>query len=215
MNVFEKVQKIKLELLDCHLKKSGNNKFANFKYYELDDFMPHIIRLCDKYKIFTQITFDENYANLFVFDSENKEDLEKPPKITIKCPIEKLEIRGANAIQAIGGMQTYLRRYLYMALFEITENDLFDANHGKSEITKTKKIEELGNKSLSKKQGISTEEKDELRTLIGNKDLELKLLKQYKVNYLVELTPDQAKEIKERIEKFKAKTEKKQEENNV
>jgi hypothetical protein len=43
MNIYEKVQKIKLELLEANIKKSGNNKFSGFKYYELGDFMPHII----------------------------------------------------------------------------------------------------------------------------------------------------------------------------
>jgi hypothetical protein len=64
MNIHEKVQKIKLELLGCNLKKSGSNKFSGFKYYELGDFMPHIIRLCEKHKVCTQITFHNDMATL-------------------------------------------------------------------------------------------------------------------------------------------------------
>ena len=38
-----------------------------------------------------------------------------------------LELKGANAIQALGGVQTYLRRYLYMNAFDIVEADMFDS----------------------------------------------------------------------------------------
>jgi DNA-directed RNA polymerase subunit RPC12/RpoP len=125
VNIYEKLQKIKAELLDCDLKKSGNNKFAGFKYYELGDFLPAIIKLCDKYKVFTLIRFAPEFAELAAFDSESEQN-----PIVITSPTEKLEIKGANAIQALGGVQTYMRRYLYMAMFDICENDVFDAVSG-------------------------------------------------------------------------------------
>jgi hypothetical protein len=133
VNIYEKLQKIKVELLGCELKKSGNNKFAGFKYYELGDFMPAIIRLCDKYKVCTVIRFNSEFAELAAFDSEN----EKNP-VVITSPLEKLEIKGSNAIQALGGTQTYIRRYLYMAMFDITENDTFDATGVENEIQMSK-----------------------------------------------------------------------------
>ena len=134
MNIYEKLQKIKVELLECNLKKSGKNKFANFDYYELADIMPDIIKLCDKYKVYTNICFHENNTvSLAAYDCEDM-DAKIPMVIT---PTAMLEIRGANAVQALGGMQTYLRRYLYMAMFDITESDTFDSTSGKSEIKKT------------------------------------------------------------------------------
>ncbi|MCL2312053.1 MAG: ERF family protein [Firmicutes bacterium] len=132
MNLFEKLQKIKVELLDCNLKKSGKNKFANFDYYELSDIMPDIIRLCDKYKICTFITFENEKATLFAVDWEDKEP-HYIKKVDVSSQIVPLEIRGANAIQALGGIQTYMRRYLYMAMFDITECDQFDALSGKKD----------------------------------------------------------------------------------
>lgn len=128
MNIYEKIQKIKAELLKCNLKKSGKNAFAGFDYYELSDIMPDIIRLCEEYKICTVINFFENRAELQAVNFEKSDE-----KIVIECPITELEIRGANKIQALGGVQTYVRRYLFMAMFDITENDQFDAVSGKSE----------------------------------------------------------------------------------
>jgi hypothetical protein len=196
MNIFEKLQKIKLDLVKANLKKSGNNRFSGFKYYELSDFMPHIIRLCEKYKVCTVIRFNKEFAELLAFDSELEG--EQIP-VSITSPIEKLEIRGANAVQAIGGTQTYIRRYLYMAMFDITENDTFDSVQGNETLKKEKEKE----KPKEKPRNISIEEKDELKKLIGSKEKMAAILKHYHVNYLIEMTIDQFEDAKRILNKSK------------
>lgn len=62
MNIYKKIQKVKLELSQRELKKSGENTFSKFKYYELGDFLPSIIELCDKYGLFTKIDFENEYT---------------------------------------------------------------------------------------------------------------------------------------------------------
>ena len=44
------------------LKKSGRNDFSGFSYYELGDFLPSIIELCNKYGLFTKINFEKHYS---------------------------------------------------------------------------------------------------------------------------------------------------------
>jgi len=122
MNIYEKVQLIKKEILESNLKKSGENKFANFKYYELADFLPTIVNLCNEHKVFTRISFDFENATLEIRNVENVEEV-----IYYTSPMEELELKGCNKIQALGGTETYSRRYLYMSAFDIVENDMFDA----------------------------------------------------------------------------------------
>lgn len=55
MNIYEKIQKVKEEFLAKNIKKSGQNKFAGFNYYELSDITPPLIELCNKYKLFTAL----------------------------------------------------------------------------------------------------------------------------------------------------------------
>ena len=55
MNIYEKIQLIKEELLEANLKRTGENKFAGFKYYELADIIPTIIQLCNAHKVFTYV----------------------------------------------------------------------------------------------------------------------------------------------------------------
>lgn len=122
MNIYEKLQMVKQDVLHANPKKSGKNKFANYDYYELADILPVIIESCAKHKVMTFPSFTNEVATLTAVNAEAPEE-----KITIESPMRDLEIKGANAIQSLGGIETYQRRYLYMALFDITENDMFDA----------------------------------------------------------------------------------------
>lgn len=131
MNIYEKIQLIKKELLEANLKKSGENKFANFKYYELADFLPTIINLCNEHKVYTGISFDNEKATLEVRNIENVEEV-----VYYTSPMEQLELKGCNKVQALGGTETYNRRYLYQACFDIIENDMFDGNNGVENMTK-------------------------------------------------------------------------------
>ena len=48
MSVFKKLSKARVMLQQVEMTKSGNNKFAGYKYFELADFMPHINRIFDE-----------------------------------------------------------------------------------------------------------------------------------------------------------------------
>lgn len=144
MNIYQKIQAVKKELSERELKKSGENKFSGFKYYELGDFLPSIIELCAKYGLFTQITFTEDKGILNIVDCNAEVVQEGTPSeyriVQYESPLKELELKGANAIQALGGAETYLRRYLYMNAFDIVEADMFDsAEFEKKKKAKTEK----------------------------------------------------------------------------
>ena len=132
MNIYEKLTKAKKEILESNLKKSGENKFAGFKYYELADITPKIIEVCDKLKLHTQISFDKEYAVLHITNIENIDE-----QLTYTSPMKELSLKGCNDIQALGGTETYQRRYLYMTAFDIIENDMFDAKSGTTDNEET------------------------------------------------------------------------------
>ena len=130
-NLFQKINEVKTELLTANLKKSWKNKFAGYEYFELSDFLPFIVQACNKIWIFTSVSFTEEVATLKVVNCENPAQF-----IEITSPMKELELKGCNQIQALGGVETYQRRYLYMSLFDIVENDMFDAT-----TTEEKKVE--------------------------------------------------------------------------
>lgn len=127
MNIYEKLQNMRVELQEKNIKKSGLNKYAGYHYFELADILPTINELQMKYKTFSQILFEKENAKLIIINTENLEE-----SVEFISPLAELNLKGANAIQNIGGIQTYLRRYLYLMAFEVVEADYFDAIQGKS-----------------------------------------------------------------------------------
>jgi len=121
-NLFQKINKVKNAIAKANLKKSWKNGFAHFTYYELGDFLPLLIEQCEKVGIFNHITFEENKAVLEIIDTDN-------PTQTLKyeVPTCELELKWCNKIQALWGIQTYSRRYLYITAYDICESDSFDA----------------------------------------------------------------------------------------
>lgn len=122
LNLFQKLQKARVELQEMSLKKSGHNKFAGFSYYELSDFLPAINIICHNVGLFTAISFEMDYAILRIYDCEDMEKF-----IEFKSPMKEIQQKGCNDIQSLGSVETYSRRYLYLTAFEIVENDFSDA----------------------------------------------------------------------------------------
>lgn len=126
----QKIQEVKVKLLEANLKKTGHNEFNNFWYYELSDIMPSIIKFCSEAGLFTKVSFSDTEATLKITEYEGEAEE------IYTSPMKDITIKGSNEIQALGGVETYQRRYLYMTAFDISENDLFDATSGKDGSTK-------------------------------------------------------------------------------
>ena len=124
-SLYQKLADIKLELSKAQIKKSGVNKYSGFTYYELADILPAIISLCQKYGVYTYTSYDNDIAKLTAVNTANPTE-----QFTITSPMRTFELKGSNAIQVLGGIETYSRRYLYLAMFDIVESDSFDANAG-------------------------------------------------------------------------------------
>jgi hypothetical protein len=183
MNIYEKIQAVKEFILKANLKKSGYNKYSNYDYYELADFLPTIVACCTKQKLHTAITFDNDKASLVITNSEKPDE-----QLTYTSPMRNLELKGCNEIQALGGVETYQRRYLYMSAFDIVENDMFDrvSPEQNTEIKQPKQEATLEQaESFSLKFGkykgktlkeITTEDTDYANWLYKNGDDEIKNL---------------------------------------
>lgn len=120
----EKLQKCRVELQNMKLKKSGENKFAKFKYYELADFLPAVNKLFADNKMFSNFSIHGDVATLTVTDCEDSSFQ------TFTSNIADADVKGCTAIQSLGAVHTYLKRYLYLNALEIVENDFLDAKTG-------------------------------------------------------------------------------------
>ena len=173
MNIYEKIIQTTLELQNTKIKKSGENKYAGFKYFELRDIAPEINKLCAKYKILINIKYDDQKATMDLIDAEKPEE-----KVTYTSPMGSINLKGAHEIQNLGAIQTYLRRYFYLTAFNIAENDEFDSMKGNPKYEKDIIIRELtslyknfiANKSCKLDSIIEKLEKKDINQLINEKE---------------------------------------------
>lgn len=128
MNIYEKVQAVKTELAKKKLKMSGKNEFAKYDYFELDDFLTPLNELMREYKMTAYPSFTAELATLTAVNCEAPEE-----KITVTSPMGTANLKGCHEVQNIGAVETYQRRYLYQALFDIAEHDSLNATQGKPE----------------------------------------------------------------------------------
>lgn len=126
MNIYMKLASIRVALQEMNIKKSGENKFAGYKYYELGDFLPAINKLMMEQKMVSQVSFSNELATLTIINAEKPEEV-----MTFTSPMAEATLKGAHAIQNLGAVETYQRRYLYMSAFEIVEHDALDSTQGK------------------------------------------------------------------------------------
>lgn len=130
MNIYQKLQKCRVDLQNSNLKKSGNNKFAGYQYFELGDFLPKINELMLENNLTSIICFMQEIAVLKIIDCDKPED-----SIEFSSPVATAQLKGCHEIQNLGAVQTYLRRYLWTNAMEIVEHDPLDATTGQHDDT--------------------------------------------------------------------------------
>lgn len=138
MNVRQKLAKARLYFLNQKVQKSGKNMHLEFKYFELEDIVPPAIRIFARVGLTTNIEFTDDKAVMSVFNADNIEEAPMTftvPYREVKPIVSNQGKEVTNHMQALGSSITYLRRYLWMAVLDITEPDDVDANLGSDDST--------------------------------------------------------------------------------
>ena len=178
VNLLEKLGKARVDFQAAKIRKTGQNKFVGFDYYELCDILPKINELSNQYRFFCSVYFDAEIATLKIIDIDDQQQF-----VTFTSPMAQCNLKGAHDIQNMGAVQTYMRRYLYLMAFEIVENDTFDGKMGKKEgkndtvppKTEKPKTEQEKPKTEPPKNGVSEKGKlgDEIGKILKEKNPDL------------------------------------------
>jgi len=127
MNVYEKLNAAREEFHGLELKKTGHNKFAGYYYFELGDFLIPALKVFKKNGLCGIVTFEDKIAMMSI------RNVEKPDEfIVISSPMGSAALKGCHEVQNIGAVETYQRRYLWVAALEIVEHDAIDGSEGKA-----------------------------------------------------------------------------------
>jgi hypothetical protein len=126
VSVYKKLQDIRVKLQEAGLKKSGENKFAGYKYFELEDFIPTVNQMFAADGLCSTLEYSTAGAELAIFESDK-------PEVAIRftVPMSTASLKGCHEVQNLGAVISYLRRYLWTMALEIVESDALDKTLGK------------------------------------------------------------------------------------
>jgi hypothetical protein len=73
------------------------------------------------------VSFTKDIATLTITDTEDG------AQIILTSPMGSAALKGCHEVQQIGAVETYQRRYLWVAAMEIVEHDAIDSSQGAEE----------------------------------------------------------------------------------
>ena len=128
MSIYQKLNTARKKFHALPLKKSGHNKFAGYYYFELGDFLIPAMQVLDEVALCAIVSFTGDTATMRIIDIETDKE------IIITSPMGSAALKGCHEVQNIGAVETYQRRYLWVAALEIVEHDALDASAGSEKI---------------------------------------------------------------------------------
>jgi hypothetical protein len=121
MGVYRKLQEARLQINAQAIKKGGRNEFAKYNYMELGDFLIPAQTIFANLSLCGVVSFTAELATLTITDFDTGAN------ILITSPMSSAALKGCHEVQNLGAVQTYLRRYLWVAALEIVEHDAIDS----------------------------------------------------------------------------------------
>ena len=159
-NIFAKMNVVRTEL-NKTLEKGGKNNYSHYDYFQLQDFIPTLLRLCNDNGLFTQfwigrdkvemptetveVTTTDAEGNTITTKTTKENfqyaefahllvtDVESGDTIEFTKETAACSLSGAQPIQNLGSKTTYMKRYMYMDAFEIVEGDKIEEMTGAPE----------------------------------------------------------------------------------
>jgi hypothetical protein len=183
MGIALKLQQVRVELQKRNVKKSGQNTYSKFSYYELADFLPIVNELFLAHKLASQFSLLKDRAELKIIDAESQEIM-----IFETVVNHDIALKQVTGMQVIGAVNTYAKRYCFYNALELTENDLLDSISGSEKVANNSV---LSDKQLGLLQSLTAN--------ITSEALKTRLKTLYNVEALETLSIDQASDLITRI----------------
>lgn len=148
-SVHKKLMQARSEFHATSLKKTGFNAFSNYKYFEMHDFLPTILKIFNEKNLCGVVSFGIDIAALTITD------IDDGSQIIIESPMSTAKLKACHEVQNLGAVETYIRRYLWSTAIELVENDIIDSGVAKEDEEsgklKESKIKELEKAIISSK----------------------------------------------------------------
>ena len=211
-SIYEKLQNTRIEVQNSGIKKGGRNKYSNYDYFELPDFLPQANEAFNKNRITGVFNLYKNLgvANLVIHDWDSDNTITFQTPIADATTLNKQGLPSNLEIQTLGSQHTYLKRYLYMNALELAEHDGIERNTNNPEFKpKDHMMQELPPREPKQEIEYATKEQiAELIELFVPERIE-KMLELFKVDKLQDMPKAEVDVIIKREKLSKSKKENK------
>lgn len=126
LNAWGKLIEARKRFLEAGIKKTGVNRYAEYKYFTLDEIIPVKTEIFHALGLVDTISFGTDSATLTLVNVDKPDE-----QIVFTSQLAADESMIKNPIQKVGAIQTYVRRYLYMLALDIIESDGIEETTGK------------------------------------------------------------------------------------
>lgn len=122
--LYQKLQQARKDFKDKGITKTGVNKFQKYKYIKLDDIVDIAIDVLYDNKLSTKTGFGKKPYYVELIDTETGYG-EKFESDVDDWKYEEIEKDSTHnkILQTVGKKESYLRRYIYMQIFDIHDKD--------------------------------------------------------------------------------------------
>tara|TARA_R100000773_G_C4214310_1_gene113268 strand:+ start:857 stop:1363 length:507 start_codon:yes stop_codon:yes gene_type:complete len=130
MEVHNKLNQLREEIRQANPHMSGENKFQNFNYFNLADFLPLVIEKSQALNLsWTENFYTTNVDGLPPRDVAELTIIHHPSasSTTFTIPVDYTPTGKMQPMQVIGAVITYARRYLWYNALALTDFELLDA----------------------------------------------------------------------------------------
>lgn len=126
-NIYQRLALARKEFLEKGIQKSGNAK--NYNYFELKDIVPIATEVFDNNGLLLVVNFAEGNAIGTLYNTDDPTQTMETTidlSTTVNIPTTRDGGTIMNSVQWIGSKITYIRRYMYMLVLDIIEDDEID-----------------------------------------------------------------------------------------
>ena len=117
ISIYTKLAGARSEFHSSSITKTGWNDYSKYSYFELSDFLVPALRIMSEHDLIPIVSFGLEMATMTVYD------LTSDATIVITSPMSTADLKACQPVQSLGAVQTFLRRYLWVALLEIVEHE--------------------------------------------------------------------------------------------
>ena len=144
----KKLLEARIKFAQANVNKTGKGVIDGNEYtfYTLNDIIPTKNNIFKELGMVDIITYNNQEAKLELFDTD---DLKESITFTSPMPNDLRSVN-LNQMMAIGGCQTYQRRYLYVTALDISEPDHVENGREKAETEKSDNSSEEKTEKTSK-----------------------------------------------------------------